>query len=97
MLYLWLVVALALVVAVVLVALGRGSSPSEAAPDRRAADLPTGRPIVAADIDGLRLPQAFRGYRMADVDEVLDRLAEQLTARDALIDRLRHPTPDDAP
>ncbi len=97
MLYLWLFVALALVVAVVLVALGHGTSGSEAPPDRRAADLPSDRSVVAADVDALRLPQAFRGYRMDDVDEVLDRLAEQLTERDALIERLQSPPPETSP
>ena len=89
--YVWLFVTLVLVVAVVLVALGKGSSASEVVPDRRAADLPADRALDAADIDALRLPQALRGYRMSDVDEVLDRLAAALVQRDELIARLQGP------
>ena len=88
MLYVWLVTALVLVTVVVLVALGRGDSELPATPDRRAADLPTDRPLVAEDIDALRLPQALRGYRMSDVDDVLDRVAAELTARAARIAEL---------
>ncbi len=37
----------------------------------------------------VRLPVALRGYRFAETDLLLDRLAEELRARDAEIDRLR--------
>ena len=36
----------------------------------------------------LRLPVAARGYRMADVDDVLDRLGAELAERDARIAEL---------
>lgn len=85
MLYVWLVVGVLLVVVVVVVALGRGDSASPAAPDRRVADLPKDRLLTPDDIDALRLPQAVRGYRMADVDDVLDRLARELHSRDERI------------
>lgn len=39
----------------------------------------------AADIDQLRFSVAFRGYRMDQVDEVLDRLRAELAAREAEI------------
>jgi len=84
-LYVWLVVGVALVVVVVVVALGRGDAASQAAPDRRVADLPNDRLLTPDDIDALRLPQALRGYRMSDVDGVLDRLARELHSRDERI------------
>jgi DivIVA domain-containing protein len=37
----------------------------------------------------VRFPSAIRGYRMDLVDEVLDRAAADLAARDAEIDELR--------
>ena len=37
----------------------------------------------------VRLPVALRGYRFAETDLLLDRLAEELRARDEEIDRLR--------
>lgn len=36
------------------------------------------RPLRASDVRGVRLPMALRGYRMADVDALLDRLSVQL-------------------
>lgn len=51
--------------------------------------LPPGRPLQPADVETVRLPVALRGYRFAETDLLLDRLAEELRARDAEIDRLR--------
>ena len=52
-------------------------------------DLPAERTLDADDIDSLRLPVAVRGYRFAETDRLLDRLAGELRARDAEIARLR--------
>jgi hypothetical protein len=52
-------------------------------------DLPAGRSLVGADVAGARLPVALRGYRFAETDRLLDRLAEELDRRDAEIARLR--------
>ena len=86
---LWLVVIAAIVVAVVLLALGRGDGLAAEEPDDVIVRLPLGRPMVASDIDTLRLPLAVRGYQMAAVDEVLDRVAAELALRDAEIRQLR--------
>lgn len=60
--------------------------------DRADLDLPDG-PLTAGDLDGVRFGLALRGYRMAEVDAVLDRLAAELGARDEQIARLL-PGPD---
>ncbi|EMY33473.1 hypothetical protein D477_014752 [Arthrobacter crystallopoietes BAB-32] len=52
------------------------------------------------DIDGLRFSVALRGYRMDQVDEVLDRLRSELADRDETIAQLRrqeHWKNDDVP
>ncbi|WP_114558400.1 DivIVA domain-containing protein [Desertihabitans aurantiacus] len=41
-----------------------------------------------ADLDALRFSTALRGYRMDQVDEVVDRLARELDRRDARIAEL---------
>lgn len=83
------ILALVVVVTTVLVAAGRwGDVPAWPA-DRRAADLPPDRPVTSADLMALRLPQAMRGYRMADVDDVLDRLAAELDDRDRRLSALQ--------
>ncbi|WP_434993589.1 DivIVA domain-containing protein [Arthrobacter sp. Ld5] len=43
----------------------------------------------APDVDAVRFGLGLRGYRMDQVDEVLDRLAAALAERDAVIGELR--------
>lgn len=45
--------------------------------------------VVPEQIDDLRFDQAIRGYRMSQVDQVLDQLTEELRDRDAEVARLR--------
>ncbi len=52
-------------------------------------ELPAGRSLSHEDIDAVRLPVALRGYRFAETDILLDRLAGELRARDDEIARLR--------
>lgn len=82
---LWLIVVSALLIGVVLLALGRGEGLVEQEVDDVVVDLPDDRPLVASDVELIRLPLALRGYRMAAVDDVLDRLAAELAVRDATI------------
>ncbi|MEU0332705.1 DivIVA domain-containing protein [Streptomyces sp. NPDC006193] len=89
--FLFLVVALAVVVAAVALAVvgGGESGPlPEAAPERLQDPLPADRPVDRADVESLRFPLAPRGYRMADVDDALGRLAAELDERDARIAEL---------
>lgn len=51
--------------------------------------LPAGRALAADDVAEVRLPVALRGYRFAETDLLLDRLAEELQTRDDEIARLR--------
>lgn len=53
--------------------------------------LPPDRPLVARDVESVRLPVALRGYRFAETDLLLDRLTEELRRRDEEIARLRGP------
>jgi DivIVA domain-containing protein len=56
-------------------------------------ELPDERRLTAEDVDDLRLPVALRGYRFAETDLLLDRLAEELRSRDEEIARLRRHAP----
>ncbi|WP_193511972.1 DivIVA domain-containing protein [Streptomyces griseoloalbus] len=86
--FLFLVVALAVVVtAVTLLVVGGGDNGPlpDAAPERLWDPLPPDRPVNRGDVDSLRFPLAARGYRMADVDDALGRLGAELAERDARI------------
>ncbi|QMU67725.1 DivIVA domain-containing protein [Streptacidiphilus sp. P02-A3a] len=88
MFWLILVVIVLVVGAAALVALGGGGSLPDVEHDRLAADLPLERQLDRADVDGLRFPMAVRGYRMDEVDDVLDRLGVELSHRDLRIGEL---------
>ncbi|ARP72168.1 DivIVA domain-containing protein [Streptomyces pluripotens] len=86
--FLFLIVALAVVVAAVTLAVvsgGEGGALPEVAPERLEDPLPADRPVDRADVEDLRFPVVPRGYRMADVDDALGRLAAELAERDARI------------
>jgi DivIVA domain-containing protein len=63
--------------AVAVVAAGRGTPMQPAYDDAPDALVPADGPLTAADLRRVRFPIALRGYRMAEVDALLDRLAEE--------------------
>lgn len=81
-------VIIAVIIAIALIAAGSTDSLSEAYPDRRYLELPAERSLRPADLQGLRLAVGFRGYRMDEVDHLLDRLAYELDLRDIRIAEL---------
>jgi DivIVA domain-containing protein len=62
---------------VAVVAAGRGTPMSPAYDDAPDTLVPDDGPITADDLRRIRFPLAFRGYRMAEVDALLNRLAEE--------------------
>jgi DivIVA domain-containing protein len=77
----------ALGVAAMAAAGGMGQMSREPVYDTYRQDLPD-RPLGAEDIRRLRFGIALRGYAMSQVDDVLDRLAAEIAARDARIAEL---------
>jgi DivIVA domain-containing protein len=69
--------------------LGRGETQPPAEPDRSPVELPEDRRVVADDVRGLRIAVTARGYRMVEVDWLLDQLAQTLDERDTEIAALR--------
>jgi DivIVA domain-containing protein len=65
---------------VAMVAAGRGTPLQQAYDDRPDVLVPADRPLRAADLRAVRFPLALRGYRMAEVDALLARLAAELAA-----------------
>lgn len=84
----WLGLVAGVLAVVVLLTLGRGGGWTETLPDDVEVDLPVDRAVSADDVATVRLPMALRGYRMSDVDDLLDRLASELAIRDARIQEL---------
>ena len=76
----FVVVALMGVIAVV--ATGRGGSMAETFDDRPDSRVQADGPLTAQDLRRVRFSTAFRGYRMSEVDALLDRLAAERDASD---------------
>ncbi len=96
MAYALFVAAAALVAfGVAVVATGRIDGLDAAAEDVAHPVLPEG-PVGAADVHDLRFALGLRGYRMDQVDAVLDRLATEIAARDEELARL-HERADSGP
>lgn len=59
------------------VASGRGEPMSDAYDDRPDAEVPAEGLLGAEDLRSVRFSLAFRGYRMSEVDALLERLARE--------------------
>ena len=80
----WFLWGLAVVVVglAALVAAGRfGGMPATAVHDSPIPEFPTDRDLDGADLRRVRFAIATRGYSMAQVDDLLDRLASELDRR----------------
>jgi DivIVA domain-containing protein len=84
----WVLLGMAVLCGVAVVAAGRGDGLAPADHDHPDLVLPDDRPVVREDVDRLRFSVGLRGYRMDEVDEVLDRLAADIALRDAHINEL---------
>ena len=76
------ILVVALMGAVAVVASGRGGTMAETFDDRPDSRVPAVGRLTAVDLRRVRFSTAFRGYRMSEVDTLLDRLSAELEARD---------------
>jgi DivIVA domain-containing protein len=83
-----ILVSAGVIFAIFAVTVGRGGSMTQFQPDWPGQPLPQDRPVRGADLADARFSVAFRGYRMAEVDEALDRLAVEIAQRDDRIQQL---------
>jgi DivIVA domain-containing protein len=67
---------------IAMVAAGRGAPLAEVYDDRPDAGVPAEGPLRAEDLRRVRFSLAVRGYRMSEVDALLDRLTTQLADTD---------------
>ena len=95
MMWLFAVLVVLLLGAVAVVASGRGAPMADAYDDRPDALVPAAGPISADDLRRVRFSLAFRGYRMSEVDALLDRLARERERADEELDDAGPGTPSD--
>ncbi len=79
-----LVVMATLGIAAAAAAGGMGEMAKEPVRDTYRQPLPT-RPLAPADLETFRFGITLRGYAMGQVDDLLDRMGDELAQRDAVI------------
>jgi DivIVA domain-containing protein len=77
MMWLFAVLVVLVLGGVAVLAAGRGTPLAEVYDDRPDATVPAEGPLGASDLRSVRFSLAFRGYRMSEVDALLDRLARE--------------------
>lgn len=80
-----LVVVVALLIAVGWLAVGGGGHLSQPVPDRPDPAVPDAGLLGREHVDKVRFSVGVRGYRMDEVDDILDRLAHEIDTRDKRI------------
>ncbi len=98
MMWVFAVLIVLAMAAIAMLAAGRGEPMAPAYDDRPDARVPDDRPLSAQDVRTVRFPLAFRGYRMAEVDALLERVAAEMEERAARSEEHEEPRePPDAP
>jgi DivIVA domain-containing protein len=89
--WLWVVVLVVVLGTVAILAAGRDNNAmGEVYEDRPDRGIPTGRPLTSDDLDAVRFSTAVRGYRMDEVDALIDRMRADLMARERHEDTAHH-------
>jgi DivIVA domain-containing protein len=99
--WIWVVVLIAVIALVAVLLAGRGDAMRDVFEDRPDVTIATGRPLTADDIREVRLSTGWRGYRMDEVDALLERVQADLLARETgaepAADATGDPRPAQAP
>jgi DivIVA domain-containing protein len=77
------IVVVLLIGAIAVVAMGRGDAMEPVFPDRPDSVVAAERMLTSRDLRHVQFAIGVRGYRMDEVDSLLDRLAEELAIREA--------------
>lgn len=92
-----LAVVVLLLIAVGWIAVGGGGHMSPPTPDRPDPAVPDTGLLARGDVDKVRFSVGARGYRMDEVDDVLDRLAYEIDVRERRIAELEGHAPAGEP
>lgn len=87
MMWLFAILVVLVLGIVAAVASGRGVPLAEEYDDRPVSLVPRTERLSGADIRRVRFPLAIRGYRMEEVDALLDRLAAEREAEEPAVER----------
>ena len=78
MMWVFAILIVAAMGVIAMLAAGHGEPMARAYDDRPDAAVPADRPLEARDLRSVRFSLALRGYRMSEVDALLERLASEM-------------------
>ena len=84
----FMLAAIVVITVIALLAVGKLGELPDTSSDRAPLALPDDRVLTNEDVDSVRFSVGARGYRMDEVDVVLDRLSAEVSLRDARIAEL---------
>jgi len=84
----FMLAAIVVITVIALLAVGKLGELPDTSSDRAPLALPEDRVLTDEDVDSVRFSVGARGYRMDEVDVVLDRLSAEVSQRDARIAEL---------
>jgi DivIVA domain-containing protein len=79
----WALVVVLVIGAVTVLLVGSGDTLSDVYEDRPDQTIPVGRPLTSDDLGDISFTTAMRGYRMDEVDALVDRLRADLLVRES--------------
>lgn len=85
MTFVFMLAAIIVITVIALLAVGKLGELPDTTSDRAPLALPEDRVLTTTDVDSVRFNVGARGYRMDEVDVVLDRLSAEVSERDARI------------
>ncbi len=97
MIWLFAVVVVIALAVIAVVAAGAGAPMKDVSPDRPVVDWPAGVPITPEVVRRATFSTAVRGYRMDEVDALLNALARQLEDAERAGERSADGTADGTP
>jgi hypothetical protein len=83
--FVFMLAAIIVITVIALLAVGKLGELPDTTSDRAPLALPDDRVLTNTDVDSVRFNVGARGYRMDEVDVVLDRLSAEVSERDARI------------
>ena len=85
MTFVFILAAIVVITVIALLAVGKLGELPDTTSDRAPLALPDDRVLTNTDVDSVRFNVGARGYRMDEVDVVLDRISAEVSERDARI------------
>lgn len=97
MMWFWVIVLVAIIGAIAILASGKGDTMRQVFDDRPDTAIAIGRPLTVDDLADVTFSTGLRGYRMDEVDALIDRVRADLLERENAQARIQTEPVDTGP